>query len=212
MPEKRALSPGGSPPAQGSCCCSPTPTASHRRNGCALPPRCSPTGRPCSRVCQAVQDEVDSAPAAGSGQPRGERFGGRQHRQRRRAVLHGQESRLPAVRYDEVGGYGSIGHLIAGDDVYFARLVAEATDWRIVYCRDPEAVVACDPGPESWSGLMHQKLRHASKAGHYRGAAKLLGAARLPLSHHAAVGGGAEPSCSKRSGRIPSGLGSSLAG
>ena len=79
--------------------------------------------------------------------------------------------------YDEVGGYGSIGHLIAGDDVYFARLVAEATDWRIVYCRDPGAVVACDPGPESWSGFMHQKLRHASKAGHYRGAAKLLGAA-----------------------------------
>ena len=79
--------------------------------------------------------------------------------------------------YDEVGGYGSIGHLIAGDDVYFARLVAEATEWRVVYCRDPKAVVACDPGPESWSGLMHQKLRHASKAGHYRGAAKLLGAA-----------------------------------
>ena len=79
--------------------------------------------------------------------------------------------------YDEVGGYGSIGHLIAGDDVYFARLVAQSTDWRMVYCRDPEAVVACGPGPESWSGLMHQKLRHASKAGHYRGAAKLLGAA-----------------------------------
>ena len=79
--------------------------------------------------------------------------------------------------YDEVGGYASIGHLVAGDDVYFARLVAEATDWRFVFCRDPEAVVSCDPGPESWSGLMHQKLRHASKAGHYRGAAKVLGAA-----------------------------------
>ena len=79
--------------------------------------------------------------------------------------------------YDEVGGYASIGHLVAGDDVYFARLVARTTDWRMAYCRDPEAVVACGPGPESWSGLMHQKLRHASKAGHYRGAAKLLGAA-----------------------------------
>ena len=79
--------------------------------------------------------------------------------------------------YDEAGGYASIGHLVAGDDVYFARLVARATDWRMAYCRDPAAVVACGPGPESWSGLMHQKLRHASKAGHYRGAAKLLGAA-----------------------------------
>ena len=79
--------------------------------------------------------------------------------------------------YDEVDGYQRIGHLIAGDDVYFARLVAERTNWGMAYCRDPQAVVVCDPGSQSWVALAHQKLRHASKAGHFRGFAKILGIA-----------------------------------
>ena len=37
--------------------------------------------------------------------------------------------------YEEVGGFGSIGHLIGGDDVYFARLVARRSRWRLAYNR-----------------------------------------------------------------------------
>jgi len=73
--------------------------------------------------------------------------------------------------YEEVGGFAAIGHLIGGDDVYFTRRVAALTKWRVVYNWAPDAAVQSGPAPDSWSGLLHQKLRHASKAGHYRGPA-----------------------------------------
>ena len=95
-----------------------------------------------------------------------------------------QLTRLDRV-YDEVGGFTSIGHLVGGDDVYFARLVAAATDWKMVYNRAPDGGVWCDPGPSSWSGLVQQKLRHAAKAGHYRGAA--LGLAVAVYLFHLAL-------------------------
>jgi len=74
--------------------------------------------------------------------------------------------------YEEVGGFSRIGHLVGGDDVYFMRLVG-GTAWAVV----PNPIqVDCDPPPASWRGVLHQKLRHAAKAGHYRGPALLLGA------------------------------------
>lgn len=75
--------------------------------------------------------------------------------------------------YDEVGGFAAIGHWVGGDDVFFMRLVSR-TKWR---CVASPAWVACDPGPDSWRGALQQKLRHAAKAGRYRGPALLLGAA-----------------------------------
>jgi hypothetical protein len=78
--------------------------------------------------------------------------------------------------YDEVGGFAAIGHLVGGDDVYFARLVAARTDWQLVYNRDPASAVDCGAFPERWAAVVQQKLRHAAKAGHYRGAALGLAA------------------------------------
>ncbi len=75
--------------------------------------------------------------------------------------------------YEQVGGFSAIGHLIGGDDVYFLRLVAR-TSWKIVH---NACVVDCSPGPQTWRALLQQKLRHASKAGHYQGPALLLGTA-----------------------------------
>ena len=78
--------------------------------------------------------------------------------------------------YDQVGGFAKIGHLVGGDDVYFMRLVAEKTDWKQVFNRDPEAAVLCQAADERWEKILHQKLRHAAKGGNYRGAALGLGA------------------------------------
>lgn len=78
--------------------------------------------------------------------------------------------------YDQVGGFAPIGHLIGGDDVYFARLAAAVTDWRLAYNLRREAVVESDAGHATLTGLVHQKLRHAAKAGQYRGGARLAGA------------------------------------
>ena len=74
--------------------------------------------------------------------------------------------------YDEVGGYAAIGHLLGGDDVYFMRRVAECSDWQLVFNRD--AVVQSLPASSDWSAIVHQKMRHAAKGGHYRGPALVL--------------------------------------
>lgn len=79
--------------------------------------------------------------------------------------------------YEEVGGFTSIGHLIGGDDVYFMRLVQARTNWKMVYNREPDAAVVCEPGPVSWADIIQQKLRHAAKAGHYKGVALALAGA-----------------------------------
>ena len=78
--------------------------------------------------------------------------------------------------YDEVGGFADIGHLVAGDDVYFMRLVAARTQWKMVHNRDLNSNVVCAPPPKSWNAIIQQKLRHAGKAGHYSGPAWILGA------------------------------------
>lgn len=78
--------------------------------------------------------------------------------------------------YDQVDGFEAIGHLLSGDDVYFLRHVAEQTDWQIRYCIDADAVVPCVSRPGSWRDTVQQKLRHASKAARYGGAARWLGA------------------------------------
>ena len=77
--------------------------------------------------------------------------------------------------YDDVGGFASIGHLIGGDDVYFARKVAARGLWKMIFNWRPEAIVENAPDPVDLSALMNQKLRHASKAGRYGGSARLLG-------------------------------------
>ena len=77
--------------------------------------------------------------------------------------------------YEETGGFEAIGHLVGGDDVYFVRHVAAVTSWQIVYncC---QAIVECATDPVGISAVINQKLRHASKAGHYTGAARFVGA------------------------------------
>jgi len=78
--------------------------------------------------------------------------------------------------YEQAGGFAAIGHLVGGDDVYLARRVASATNWRLAYNRRNDAVVLCTAPPRAWRAILQQKLRHAAKAGHYRGGALALGA------------------------------------
>jgi len=79
------------------------------------------------------------------------------------------------AEYEQVGGFESIGALVGGDDVYFVRLLAARTKWRLVFNAEEAAVVACGPPPDRWAAILHQKLRHAGKAGHYQGPALWLG-------------------------------------
>ena len=76
--------------------------------------------------------------------------------------------------WEQVGGFDDIGHLISGDDVYFLRLVAARTDWRVVYCADVDAVVTGAPGPTATRAILDQEWRHPSTP------ARLGGGARRP--------------------------------
>jgi cellulose synthase/poly-beta-1,6-N-acetylglucosamine synthase-like glycosyltransferase len=99
--------------------------------------------------------------------------------------------------WDSVGGFDDIGHMISGDDVYFLRLVAARTETqagkrpdhglenRIVYCADPASVVTGPARRSNFRQIIEQKLRHASKAGHYQGGARWLGMA--VYGYHAAL-------------------------
>ena len=78
--------------------------------------------------------------------------------------------------FDEVGGFGRIGHLLAGDDVYFMRLVGQ-TDWQSAYAWGMDCAVWSRPGPRAWGAIIQQKMRHGAKGGHYSGPAFVLGAA-----------------------------------
>ena len=77
--------------------------------------------------------------------------------------------------YEDVGGFEAIGHLVGGDDVYFVRRVAAMTPWKTVYNCSEEAIVECASDSVGIGAVVNQKLRHASKAGHYEGAARLVG-------------------------------------
>ena len=79
--------------------------------------------------------------------------------------------------YDQVGGFSSIGHLVGGDDVYLTRLVSSKTNWKTVYNTSEKSIVECKPRVADAAATANQKLRHASKASHYRGPARLLGVA-----------------------------------
>ncbi|NKB70252.1 MAG: glycosyltransferase [Candidatus Latescibacteria bacterium] len=98
--------------------------------------------------------------------------------------------------YDQLGGFASIGHLVGGDDVYFMRLVQARTSWWQIFNSNGPAV-PCKPVPIHWAAAVQQKLRHASKAGHYRGPAMLLAVA-VYLFHAGLLIGLAEMALSGR--------------
>lgn len=77
--------------------------------------------------------------------------------------------------YDEVAGFDAIGHLISGDDVYFLRHVAATSSTGLRYNADPAAVVRDGRAREGLAAVVQRKLRHASKASRYEGAARWLG-------------------------------------
>ena len=68
--------------------------------------------------------------------------------------------------YEEVGGFGSIGRFISGDDDLFLHLIRRRTDWKVRYNIDSESIVSSHP-PRTLSEFVHQRIRHASKGRHY---------------------------------------------
>lgn len=70
--------------------------------------------------------------------------------------------------YDEIAGFGESSAIVSGDDVLFAQRVAASSKWEMVYAKSPETLVRSLP-VMTIRGLLHQRLRWASKGLTYRG-------------------------------------------
>jgi len=70
--------------------------------------------------------------------------------------------------YNEVAGFGDSAAVVSGDDVLFAQRVAAETKWKMAFATTPTTLVRSLP-VMTLRGLLHQRLRWASKGLSYRG-------------------------------------------
>lgn len=68
--------------------------------------------------------------------------------------------------FHEVGGYDGVDHFASGDDEFLMQRIADKSSWGVAFCRDRAAIVTAD-APETAFDFLRQRIRWASKAGHY---------------------------------------------
>lgn len=68
--------------------------------------------------------------------------------------------------FHQVRGYERVDHFVSGDDEFLMQRIADQSRWGVAFCRDREAIVTAD-APETASDFLRQRIRWASKAGHY---------------------------------------------
>ena len=82
------------------------------------------------------------------------------------ALANGAHFAFRRDSFAAVGGYRGVDHLASGDDVLLLHKFIAAGRQEIRYLGKREAVVTTSP-VNGWSALWQQRLRWASKAGHY---------------------------------------------
>ncbi len=68
--------------------------------------------------------------------------------------------------FQAVGGYEGVDHFASGDDEFLMQRIADRTRWSVSFCADPGATVEAE-SPATASAFVRQRIRWASKAGHY---------------------------------------------
>ncbi|HEX5023799.1 MAG TPA: glycosyltransferase [Agriterribacter sp.] len=69
--------------------------------------------------------------------------------------------------FEKVGGFSHIDHIASGDDMLLMHKISAAYPDGIAYLNAPTAIVQTLPA-HSWSNFFKQRIRWASKAGHYK--------------------------------------------
>ncbi|MEE4310646.1 MAG: glycosyltransferase [candidate division KSB1 bacterium] len=69
--------------------------------------------------------------------------------------------------YDEIGGFGEIGHMISGDDDLFLHLARRKTGYAMRYAIEAESLVPSGTVKNA-NAFVNQRVRHASKGTTYR--------------------------------------------
>lgn len=68
--------------------------------------------------------------------------------------------------YKQIGGFRKFGSWVSGDDDFFLEQVRQKTSWKVRYAANSKTFVPTDP-PENFKAFFHQRIRYASKCGHY---------------------------------------------
>ncbi len=68
--------------------------------------------------------------------------------------------------FEEVDGFQGIDHIASGDDMLLMYKIAQRYPGKIFYQKSQEAIVSTQPA-ETWKAFFQQRIRWASKAGHY---------------------------------------------
>jgi cellulose synthase/poly-beta-1,6-N-acetylglucosamine synthase-like glycosyltransferase len=68
--------------------------------------------------------------------------------------------------YLETGGFTKFSNWVSGDDDFFLEQIRENSNWEICYATNPKTSVPTAP-PETFKDFVQQRIRYASKAGHY---------------------------------------------
>ena len=69
--------------------------------------------------------------------------------------------------FDEVDGFKGIDHIASGDDLLLMNKIAERHPSKIVYLKNKDVIVSTSPA-SGWKAFLQQRIRWASKAGHYQ--------------------------------------------
>ena len=68
--------------------------------------------------------------------------------------------------YLETGGFTKFSNWVSGDDDFFLEQIRENSNWEICYATNPKTSVPTAP-PETFKDFVQQRIRYASKGGHY---------------------------------------------
>lgn len=69
--------------------------------------------------------------------------------------------------FGEVGGFEGQTHLASGDDLMLVHRIGEVFPGRVAFLKNTDAVVETPVQPE-WRSFLQQRIRWATKTGHYR--------------------------------------------
>ncbi len=68
--------------------------------------------------------------------------------------------------FHQLGGYAEAAKMVSGDDEFFLQELVKSKKWKAVYALGPQSIVRSLP-PETFKGLVNQRLRWGSKGTHY---------------------------------------------
>ncbi len=82
-------------------------------------------------------------------------------------LANGANLAYPSSAFGKVGGFKGQTHLASGDDLMLVHRIGEVFPGRVAFLKNKDAVVETPVQPD-WRSFVQQRIRWATKTGHYR--------------------------------------------